>query len=97
MIEPGLNEPGIVIGEWQTRMFVGPAYAGGASYSADIYWGATFVCRLVYAGPVRTTLEAHASLAARALIWIASYEARIGRPVRGWIAPGPDPLYESIS
>jgi hypothetical protein len=97
MTEPGMKEPVVMIGEWQTRMFVGPTYAGGASYSADIYWGATFVCRLVYAGPVRTKLEAHASLAARALIWIASYEARIGRSVRVWAAPDADPIYESIS
>lgn len=83
--------------EWQTRMFIGPVYKGGVSHSADIYWGATFLCRLVYAGPTQTLPALHAGLAARALNWIASYESRSGRTLLTWVAPGIDPLYTSIS
>jgi hypothetical protein len=78
--------------QWQTRMFTGPIYAGGLSYSADIYWGAAFLCRLVYAGPAQTPIEAHAALAARALIWIASYQARPGRTRLAWITAEGDPF-----
>lgn len=83
--------------QWQTRMFTGPIYAGGTSYSADIYWGTAFLCRLVYAGSTRTPLEAHAALAARALIWIVSYQSRPGRTKLAWLAPEADPMYASIS
>ena len=65
--------------EWRTRMYAGPSYMGGVSYSADVSWGGDLLCRLVYAGAHVEVAEAHAALAARALIWIASYEARPGK------------------
>lgn len=61
---------------WKTRMYAGPSYEGGVSYSADVFRGQTLLCRLVYAGKHREPAQAHAALAARALDWIASYEAR---------------------
>jgi hypothetical protein len=83
--------------QWQTRMLAGPTYIGGMSYSADIYWGAAFLCRLVYAGPTQTSAEAHAALGARALIWIGSYESRPGRVPLAWIASEDEPWYSSFS
>lgn len=83
--------------QWQTRIFAGPIYAKGMSYFAAIHWGRVCLCRLVYAGPVQTPVEAHAALAARALIWIASYESRPGRTMVAWVAAESDPLYPSFS
>ena len=67
--------------QWRTEIFAGPLYPGGASFSADVNSDDVLLCRLVYAGPRCTNAEAHASLAERALNWIASYEARRERPV----------------
>lgn len=95
-VEPGFEVAAIgatpTRNQWQTRMFTGPIYARGLSYSADIYWGAAFLCRLVYAGPAQTPIEAHAALAARALIWIASYETRLGRKMLPWVTAESDPF-----
>ncbi|WGT63718.1 hypothetical protein [Variovorax paradoxus] len=93
----GVAEIGIapVRNQWQTRMLSGPTYADGMSYSADIYWGAAFLCRLVDAGPTRTVVQAHAALGARAVIWIASYESRPGRVPLPWIASDDEPWYSS--
>lgn len=82
--------------QWQTRMLTGPIYTGGMSFSADIYWGAAFLCRLVYAGPAQTSTQAHASLAARALTWIGNYESRPGRVPIAWIASEDEPWYSSF-
>ncbi|WP_307687202.1 hypothetical protein [Variovorax boronicumulans] len=75
--------------QWQMRMFGGPIYSGGVSFSADVLWGSVLLCRLVYAGPARTVAEAHAALAARGLIWIAGYESRPGGAMPTWTAPEP--------
>ena len=67
--------------QWRTQMFAGPVYRSGVSFSADVRSYDVLLCRLVYAGPKRTNSQAHASLADRALNWIASYETRPSKPV----------------
>ncbi|KIQ35279.1 hypothetical protein RT97_05050 [Variovorax paradoxus] len=71
--------------QWETRLLPGPDDMGGTTVSMDICWGTVLMCRLLYAGPSRTTTQVHRDVQA-AQDWIVEYETRPSPAMPEWHA-----------